>query len=251
MEIDNIVNNWFEDTVAQINAANKPDESVYNLCSSILPVARNYCNATLLLLNEDKRLPAMALIRVLCELTFRLQWCVFPNKQNEHVNVRIKRWLKWSYNREKKDLERRLNLAENQEKTKIKENIKYLETEIQKIPYNFAGDLYGSLESLTYEQTGDGEISLSWKDHLYPILYTPFNQAIHPDLVVLSKLIKQSGNQRMFFGDYTSIDIATLKIYCVSCVYNIIVATRMVYELQYEEINQEYLKIKKKHAKEM
>jgi len=251
MEIDETINRWFEETVTQMNAANKPDEPVYNLCSSILPIAHNYFNATLLLLNEDKKLPAMALIRVIAELAFRFQWCVLPNRQNEDVNIRIKRWLKESYKQKKRRQEKCLHSANGQQKATIKADIRRLDSEIDKIPYNSAGDLYGSLESLLCEQTGDVEITLSWKDHLYPILYAPFNQAIHPDLVVLSNLIEQSGNQRIFFGDYTSIDIATLKKHLVSCIYNIIVPTRMVYELKYEEIKQEYLKINKKHAKEI
>ena len=247
MLIDETIDKWFKETVDKVNAEHRLDKPVYILCSSILPVAHTYCDAALLLLNNGKKLPAMALIRVLAELTFRFIWCLFPNKQSEDVNIRIPRWLKESYKQQKRNLKKLLPSADNQERDKIEAEIKYLEGEIEKIPYKFAGDLYGSLEDLTIEKPGDEGILLSWKNQLYPLLYTPFNRAIHPDLLLFSALMEQKGNVIIFSANSDKLDISVsgLKIYCMSCVFNIIAATRIVYSWDYQSIKQEYLKIKK------
>ena len=250
MRIDQTIERWFRQTADDINSANKRDEPEYELCASILPLAHNYSDAALLLLNSGKKLPAMAIIRVVAELTFRFIWCLFPNKQNENVNVRIQRWLKKSYEQEIRNLKKRLPSADGKEQERIAAGIKYYESEAKKITYRSAGDLYGSLEDLTVNSPDNARKSLSWKNQLYPLLYTPFNQAVHPDLLVLFKLTKQTGNARMFGGDYDTVNINVLKIGCMSCVFNILAATRIVYDLGYQDIKKEYLEIKKQMKKE-
>jgi len=249
MVIDETINKWFSETVAKMNAESKSDEPAYDLCSAVIPIAHNYCHATLLLLNTDKKLPAMALIRVLAELTFRFIWCLFPNKQDEDVNMRVARWLKESYKQEKRNLQKLLPSADEKERNSIEEAIKYLETEIGRIPYKFAGDLYNSLEDLALTSAGDGGKLLSWKNDLYPLLYSPFNLAVHPDFTLFSKLAKQEGNARTFFGDLGEFNTGELKIYCMSCLFNIIAATRIVYGWDYQNIKAEYLEIKKQMRK--
>jgi len=249
MEIDEALEKWFKDTASAINVANSPNKPKYNLCAGILPLARNYSNAVTTLLNNGFRLPAMALIRILAELTLRTVWCFFPNSQDENDDVRIERWLKESYRQRKRCLEKYLISANEKDLDSIEAEVKFLEDKIKKIPYKFAGDIYGSLESLLTMYSGDEGKELSWKDDLYPILYTNFNQSIHLDLVVLLRLINLNGNKYTFFGDYRDMDINTLKIYCMSCVFNIIAVTRSIYGLDYEDVKQEYLKVKKENRK--
>lgn len=250
MKIDATIDQWFRETVDKINTESKPVEPVYDLCSTVIPLAHNYCDAILLLLNKQKKLPAIALIRVIAELTLRFIWCLHPNTQGEDIDTRIQRWKKESYKQAKRNLEKRLPSADVEEKNTIGSHIECLNNEISQIPHKCAGDLYGSLETLVVSGSGTGGKCLSWKDDLYPLLYTPFNMAIHPDYSLFRLLEKQEGHIKTFSGDLDTADINVLKIYCMSCVFNIIAATRIVYEWDYQSIKEEYLSIKKQFKKQ-
>jgi len=242
MEIDNIVNNWFEDTVAQMNAANKPNEPVDNLCSGVVPFAHNYCNSTLLLLNNNKILPSMALLRVLAELAFRFTWCLYKdNPKKQATNVRIERWIKETYQQNVILLKKFLPSASPEEAQNITREIDFLEKAIRAMPPASAGPVYNSL----------GELPPPYKEALYPLLYGNFNRAIHPDLKLLADLIKQEGNKRLFLSDLNNVDTQSLKIYCMTAAFTILSIVRLHYDWDYEGLKSEYLKIKKKHAKEM
>lgn len=239
MEIDETINKWFEEMAFKINAEIKTDTSVDNLFSSIIPLAHNYCNAVLLLASNERRLPAMALLRVLAELALRVIWCLYEdNPLKETVDVRIERWLKESYKQRKRNLKKRLLVADTKEKKNIENEIKYLESEIEKIPYKFAGDLYNSLADLPPD----------YKNKIYPLLYGTFNQAIHPDLLVLRKLGKINNNVRTYSGDFNDISIDALKIYCMTAAFNILSVVRVHYKWDYEDMKSEYLAIKREFA---
>ena len=103
--IEATTDRWFHETVARINRDVKPDTPENNLLFGILPVASNYCKAVFLLAGADHRLPAMALLRVLGELTLRVMWCLYEdNSKKEDPSERIMRWLKTTYDEEVKRL---------------------------------------------------------------------------------------------------------------------------------------------------
>jgi hypothetical protein len=245
MCIGEAIDRWFKETGDSINKNQKGPGAVYDLCCGLLPLSYNYAEGVLHLANVGKKLPAMALLRVLAELTFRFIWCIYPNSKGEEVSVRIERWLKESYKQQKRNLKKLECSVDKEQRVRIEEQEELLDSEISKIPYSFAGDLYGSLGDLVVQEADGIEKARNWKDNLYPLLYTPFNQAIHPDLIVLSNLIKQNGNKRVFLADYDAMNIDELKILCMSCVFNIIATTKIVYGLSYEGVKAEYLKLKK------
>jgi hypothetical protein len=246
MGIEEIVTEWFGETAAEMNKRSKGEDAAKNLCSSVLPVVHNYSSATFVLLRDNRKLPAMALIRVLAELTFRLIWCLSSGKNKEEIGVRIKRWWKESYIQEKRVLEKCINSLDKSRSVQMEKRIKWLDSEILKISYKSAGDLYGSLNDLTVDESIGFRKVPSWKNDLYPKLYSVFNQAIHPDLTLLSKLTKRRGDILEFHEDYDSVDTEVLKIYCMSCVFNAIAVTRIVYGLSYNEIKTQYLESKRK-----
>ena len=61
--IDTTIERWFAETVKDISGKVVADTPVDNLCTSVVPLTHKYCTATLLLLNNPHRLPAMALLR--------------------------------------------------------------------------------------------------------------------------------------------------------------------------------------------
>jgi len=255
MEIQETIKKWFEETAHKITTEIKTNKPVDNLVSGIIPLAKNYSDSVFLLLNKDRKLPAMALLRVLSELTLRLIWCLFTtNDSEETVDIRIERWLKDSYAERKAYLDKLLPVYEGNDRISLEKEIQYLKSEIGKIPYEFPGGkngkkgtFYKSLDELSaQEKTGK---PLSFKKDLYPILYSKFNTAIHLDLLVLSKLIKQDGNVQVFLGDLDKVDCEELRIYCMSCVFNIISLTRAYYDWDYTKIKEEFLKAKRNFEK--
>jgi hypothetical protein len=244
MEIDTIIDKWFQETVDMINKEVKTNTAEDVLCSSALPISHRYCCATLTLLNSGFRLPAMALIRILAETVFRLAWCLHvDNPQNELVEVRIQRWLKESYKERKKHLKKLLPSSNCCQAIKINKEISYLENEIKKIPYGFAGSLYNSLQDLN-------KSPLNLRDKLYPLLYGNFNKAIHPDLLLLTSLVKKDENKITYSGDFNDISTDDLKIYVMTCAFWIVSLVRISYKWDYGDIKTKYLEIKKLYSTE-
>lgn len=242
-KIDTVINQWFQETVNKINKEIKTDTLEDILCPGILPLAHKYCCAALTLLNNGFKLPAMALIRILAEITFRLCWCGYKdNPQKESPDVRIQRWLKESYRQQKKHLKKLLPSANCCQAKNINKEIAYLDSEINKIPHKSAGDLYNSLNDLNIPP-------LNVKDELYTLLYSPFNKAIHPDLLLLSILVKEDKVKhiRTFSGDLNDFSTNDLKIYVMTCAFWIVSLVRISYKWDYNDVKTQYLELKKLH----
>jgi len=163
--------------------------------------------------------------------------------------MRIRRWLKESRMQTKRNLEKMLPSTNTRKKRRIEAAIKLLDNEIAQIPHKSAGDLYSSLEDLAVAKPGVRGKCPSWKGDLYPLLYTPFNMAIHPDFTLFEYLVKQGGSQRHFCGDLVARDINELKIYCMSCVFDIVASICAVHKWDYQDIRRECLDIKKRFKK--
>jgi len=231
--IDNAIDRWFKETEADFEGVHT-DNSVDFLCCSITAVAHNYCSATLSILNKGHRLPAMALLRVLAELAFRLVWCLYEdNPQKESCDVRIKRWLKTGFLERKKYVQRKLesNIISLKETDGFR---KELEQKIGQIPHSRIGNFYDSLRDLPEP----------YRKYLYPLLYNIYNWGIHPDFLLLTQLVKQNAESNIIVSDIDENPVV-LEIYCLTLVYNILFVVRRNYEWDCDAIKAEYLKIKK------
>ncbi len=240
-QIDNVIDRWFRETEADFEGVHT-DSPVDFLCCSITAVAHNYCSATLSLLNKGHRLPAMALLRVLAELAFRLLWCLYSdNPQRESCDVRIKRWLKTGFLERKKYVQRKLesNTISAEERGGFRKELEELERKIGQIPYERIGNFYNSL----------GDLPEPYRKDLYPPLYNIYNWGIHPDFLLLTQLVKQNAESNIVVSDIDE-NPTVLKIYCLTMAFNIISVVRLNYQWDYNAIKTEYLKIKKDFSKE-
>lgn len=237
--MDNIIetttNKWFEETASNVNDKVNSDTPVDNLLSGIVPVAYNYCNAVFVLSNANRKLPAMALLRILGELALRTIWCMYKdNPRKESPDVRILRWLKTTNDDEIKLLKKVLPSANSEDATNIQHTIDLLQGEIDKNPHLFVGPFYNSLD----------ELPSPYKKDIYPILYGTFNRAIHPNLKLFGDLVRQEGNKRTFLPDL-DVDVQALKIYSMTAAFKILAIVRLHYEWDYKGMKSEYLDIKK------
>jgi len=240
--IEATTNKWFQATVARINRDVKSDTPENNLLFSILPVASNYCRAIFLLADADHRLPAMALLRVLGELTLRVMWCLCEdNSKKEASSARIMRWLKTTYEEEVKRLKKMLPSAGPEDAKNMAGRISYLQGEIDKNPYRPIGSFYNSLS----------ELPRQIKDDLYSLLYSPFNPGIHPDLNLFAGLVRQEGNERMFLRDPEKPSAGTLKICAMTDAYDLLAVVHFHYGWDHKRMEAEYLKIKEDFANQV
>jgi len=201
----------------------------------VAQVAYNYCNAVFVLANANCKLPAMALLRVLGELTLRTIWCMYgDNPKKETSEVRILRWMKTTYDEEIKLLKKVKKSADSAEKVEIQQTIEFLQNEIDNNKYPCVGPFYNSLD----------ELPSTYKKDIYPILYGAFNRAIHPNLKLFADLIRQEGSRFTFLSDL-DVDVQALKIYSMTAAFNILAIVRVHYEWDYKVMKTEYLDIKK------
>jgi len=181
----------------------------------------------------------MALLRVLAELAMRILWCMYTdNPKKESPEERILRWLKTT-NKEEIGLVKKVLLsADSKDEEDIRQTIGYLQDEIDKSQHvRETGPFYNSLDELPPE----------YKNDIYPILYSQFNRAIHPDLKLFGDLIKQENNRRTFLPDLEG-NAQSLKIYSMTAAFNILAVVRTHYEWDYKGMKAEYLAIKKHYA---
>jgi hypothetical protein len=236
-KIDTAIKQWFQDTTNKIDNEIKPDTLGDFLCSNILPLSSNYCNAALTLLNNNFKFPAMALSRILAEITLRLCWCLYgDNSQKESTDVRVQRWLKESCKEQSKFLNKLLS-STNANKEELKKQISYFDEKTAEITHKPAGNLYGSLD----------ELNPRLKKEIYPLLYSSFNKAIHPDLLLLFNLRKKDTDKHTFSGNFDNISSNCIKIYVMTCVFWIVSLVRISYKWDYSDIKAQYLEIKKAH----
>lgn len=234
--IEKVIDQWFRETeeaFKNVHTANPIDI----LCTSVTALTHNYCSATLSLLNKGHRLPAMALLRVLAELAFRLVWCLYEdNPREESCDVRIKRWLKTGFLERKKYVQRKLesNIISAKETDGFRKELEELEKKIGQVPHSRIGNFYDSLRDLPEPYRKD----------LYPLLYNIYNWGIHPDFLLLTQLVKLDAESNIVVSDIDE-NPTVLKIYCLTLAYNILFVVRRNYEWDCNAIKSEYLKIKK------
>jgi hypothetical protein len=239
--VDNAIDRWFSETEAAFKKLHT-DRPVDFLCCSVTAIAHNYCSAALLLLNNGHRLPAMALLRVLAELAFRLVWCLYSgNPQNESCEVRIERWQKTSLKERKKFVQRMIesNISSAEEINGFRKELETLKRMINQIQQKPIGNFFEMLRDLPKP----------YKMDMYPRLYNNFNWAIRPDFLLLRRLVKQNANSHIVVSDIDD-DPTVLKIYCLTMALNILAVVRKNYEWDYDTIKTEYRKIKKDFSKE-
>jgi len=181
----------------------------------------------------------MALLRILGELSLRIIWCMYEdNPKKESADERIMRWMKTTYDEEVKLLKKVLPSASPEKAQEIERTIQFLQDEIGKNQYAFVGPFYNSLDELPPE----------YKEGIYPLLYGAFNRAIHPNIKLLSDLVRQKNNKRTFQSDLEEVRVQDLKIYGMTAAFNILAITRIHYEWDYKGMKSEYLAIKKELA---
>jgi len=99
MEIEETIDKWFEETYQKFRMNITLKYPVDRFVLSVFLVSRKYISSALLLLKNDHKMPTKALLRILCELLIKFEWCLGAydknqNNKTQKVEERRMRWWK-------------------------------------------------------------------------------------------------------------------------------------------------------------
>jgi len=229
MEIHQTISKWHEETQKEIEGrigSDVIDEAEINkLCLCVIRTSSQYCAAAIQLLNSGFEYPAKALMRCLGELNIKLTWCLVgcengKSSTSEAVNKRFQRWRKAACSKgiqllEDAEVVIRPEDKEDHERTlsDTKQHHKELK-EVKNMPD--LKELFRQLGELFYEK-------------IRPTFYSAFNDAVHLDPASMYAIYASLPQGR---------DV--LKTYCIAFAYNINSLIRLRYELNGQQIKEEY-----------
>ncbi len=214
MEFDKTLNKWFEEIKQKVTGGKTYYKQVQldfdKICGWVVILLENYCQSTFLLLNKGKTLPAKALLRVISDVCIKCQWCLKGlKKSEEEFTKRFDKWSRSSLSEYKASLERNLNIFKREygdEHSKLKKEITKRISEIKAL--NIKKDRLLITDELVSE-TWDKQSALNVE-----ALYRRFHEAIHPDIVLMQKMLEES-NGRIIYKADTEESPKRLKIFCL------------------------------------
>lgn len=202
MEIDETINRWFEQIKQNITGGKtyykQIELDVDKLCGEVLVLLENYVQGVLLLLNKGKILPAKALLRIIGDVSIKCGWCLEGLKTSEEeFNKRFDKWWRGSWLERRILMEKELAILEEEYGDKVSELKDKLKNWITAI--ESAGISKKDRFSIT-----DNLVQEVWKTQPklnLMVLYRRFNEAVHPDLVLFEKILKESDGRIIYKGD--------------------------------------------------
>lgn len=227
-KIEDTINLWFNRTYDLLDSEkDKKTRAIDGVVFASVQIVDNYIQSAINILNEGKKLPAKALIRITSELIAKVIWCI-EGKNSEEVNKRIKQWDKQSLMQEK----RLISKFKNSEKENMKK---------------FYDQRIAHINSLSPQVEGVKKmpsVAAMLEDELYANVYVQFNGAIHIDTFVLSESINDNRTLIEYTGD-TKEDVELLKGCCLSNVYIFFCNIYAFFGWDYTEITKEHAEIAK------
>ena len=223
MQIDEILDKWFDKTFAMYQKKVHPPQRVDLLMMGVLQYSRHCSITTFLLLRQEVKLSSMVLLRVYLELYIKLCWCLIndPNSQKDHKDEVYGRFRRWDFKRlieQRNLLKKELEVIEGSSKpeafkdrrSEICEGIKKANGEIEKYKkqrLKCIPDLWQILKELSEAETQESPEDIL---RIYPGLYQRFNKAVHPDMDFIRKMVINTGEAYVFSCDVNE-DIQNLK----------------------------------------
>lgn len=245
MEINKVINKWFEQTFEKFQKEVHPPTEDDLLLAGVLFTSRKYVRTVLLLLAQKHSLPAKALLRILCELFVKILWClnvrgdIADIKQSVHKNFQ-----RWDYSRLIQDiklLEKLAKSATGDFKSKIQCSLKKADSDVEE--YKKRGVKRMPNTASLFEVLSHDESAMNL---IYPKVYQNYNRAVHLDRNTFSRLVRGEGDRIMCYDDW---DDDTNDVYanclCMACDINMLI--RKYYDWPTEELRQECLNMTSKY----
>jgi len=214
MKIEEIINRWFDDVEGRLKNLGLPKNGVNQMILASISVVDNYLNNILMILNQDSKLPAMALLRVIGEFIVKLVWCIqgSTNNQPKQSVDKFKSWKKHSLKELNKFRRQIIDRYNNATRKMLQKQIDKDDKEIESITVDYFAKedekQKRSISSFFNEVFGVN------KDIYHPGMYLQYLRAVHIDYITLNETIKEQASTPSYEGD-VDCDIENLKIACL------------------------------------
>lgn len=239
MDLDKTVNGWFEETFTQMKESGKLIRPLDLLLVGVLHCARKYCNAIIVLLHNHHKMPAAALLRILCELYVNLLWYFrVPDKggttaDDDCIYRRLRRWDYKRVVEHERMLRNVRTVASGDHTQEVDKALK--EIQKQKAEYKNQG-----LRCMPDTAGIFRELPKDWAGQVYPKIYQYFGRAVHLDLVLIREMVQHSPGQIQCFSDPPSYGPNELLSYCINMGCDVNRLIRRHYGFDSEQIQIEY-----------
>ena len=237
MEIEKIINRWFDETQNNLTKTKDSSDMIDGLCRTISSVFKTYCDATIRLLEHDpKVLPAMALLRIMSELIIKSLWCLNVTK-NEEIKERIKRWEKAGVKKRKKFVKELLESEGSFDPATVDK----FKQELAKLDEYLKDNIVDEMPKVTGPNGLFKETKNIFDRNICAQAYRQFNHAVHVDTLVLTWSTQRKANAIYYTGDLDE-NIESLKLHCLSFSYMVIKVVYVHYGWKSDQIEEEYQK---------
>jgi len=234
MKVEETVNRWFENAQNRMVQISQSDNNfTTSFCSVAISVMKTYCSAIGFLIDNEFRLPAMALLRVISEFFVKFLWCIKPRNDVE-VRNRFHSW-------ENTTAEKKLNLFDGILKSKVGLNEQEL-TRINQLK-DEALKIKNSKRDRMPKITGKGslfeEVSSFFGTDVSAPLYRQYCATAHIDTSVLSGFLVPTDKGIGIKSDLDE-NLAMLKDRCLNFAYMFLIVLYKMYGWDIENIKNEY-----------
>ncbi|MBW8041833.1 MAG: hypothetical protein FVQ85_17795 [Planctomycetes bacterium] len=255
MEIEQKANNWFDETMdllesrfSNVIISNDFEKAVSSSVSLVL----TYAKSVFCVLKEGEKLPAMALLRSLYQLTSRLTWILIGLDDLDRRD-RLERLEKESLKDELKLQDEIQDVFKNDKReTTIETLCEYdnarvkIEQRINELGNRGVKGMPQPLQILkevfkgVYGQPNEGPDA----SETIPIAaWTKLHKAVHPDYLILMSTIFTSGDGVLNFNGDIDVDIDVLRYECCVCVHRFLKEIYNFYEFDFHKIDNEFLEL--------
>lgn len=233
MEIKETTDKWVEE--AQSKLAKASGSTVINgFCRSVTAVLKRYCDATIVLLDNDFRLPVMAQLRIMSELVIKFLWCL-EGKTSGKVEEQIKRWDLASLSQERRLYEKLVETSNDKLKNFAEERIEYLnKLSKDKCLEHLKSMPWGTIDLLL----DISDVFKQDKYYVYVSRFAQFHHAVHINTFVLTESVKTERDSFEFTGDIDT-NTDNLKGCCLGFVYMFLKKIYDFYKWNFDEIEKE------------
>lgn len=214
IEISKIINRWFENVKQQVSEKSVKNKTfTFSFCSVSLPVMQIYCSASGFLLDNNYKLPAMALFRIISDFFIKFLWCINTDNEDE-TRKRVYRW-------EKTSAKEKLRLLDNL-LIYSKELKPFDVDKLNKLKITVKQDAKNNPHKAMPAVTGKGSMfeqtSNVFGADVSALLYRQFCSAVHIDTSIFRGLMNNKQGTFIIRGDIDE-GINELKKRCLNFAY--------------------------------
>ncbi len=214
IEISKLINRWFKNVKQQVTEKSAKNTTfTFTSCSVSLPVMQIYCSASGFLLDNNYKLPAVALLRIISEFFIKFLWCMNTNNEDE-TRKRLHRWEKTTANEKLRLLDNLLKYSKKLKPfdvNKLKKQKVRVKQEAKNNPQKAMPTVTGN--GGIFEQTSN-----VFGADVSALLYGQFCTAVHTDTSILCGLMNNEQGALIIRDDIDE-GINELKKNCLNFAY--------------------------------